>query len=317
MISIIVPIHNQEKYLKKCLDSIISQTYKNLEIILVIDNSNDDSLSICNEYAQIDNRICIIKVEYNDISSTRNAGVLNATGDIIGFVDPDDWIEEDMFEYLLKIKNYYDADIACCGKQEVLKEEDILKQPNKIEVEEMNGYHATEVLISENKIRSHLWNKIYDRKLFQGISFEEGRVYEDFLVMHKLFLKSKKVVFSNYIMYHYRQHPSSTLAKTNIKKKLDGCHAAKVRYTDLIELYPECRNLMIQRFQFNVLALLEEIKKTDFSENKKYIIEFNKIQQQYKKFNIHSSTLSEKIFISSPYVFIYLFTLKRKLKCSN
>ena len=121
LISIIVPIYNVEKYLKKCIDSIINQTYKNLEIILVDDGSPDNCGKICDEYAKKDNRIKVIHKENGGVSSARNVGVENATGEYIGFVDSDDYIEKDMYEVLINNLKKENADISIISNYEVYK----------------------------------------------------------------------------------------------------------------------------------------------------------------------------------------------------
>ena len=115
LISVIVPIYNVEKYLDRCVDSIINQTYKNLEIILVDDGSPDNCLAICDSWAEKDRRIKVIHKENGGVSSARNSALDIASGDYIGFVDSDDWIEPDMYEILIKNAKKYDADISRCA----------------------------------------------------------------------------------------------------------------------------------------------------------------------------------------------------------
>ena len=124
LISIIVPVYNVEQYLDDCLISIINQTYKNIEIILIDDGSTDKSGKICDEYAKKDSRIIVIHKENGGVSSARNAGLRIAKGAYIGFVDPDDWIAEDMYEVLYSNAKKYDADVSVC-KYKIVKNNSI------------------------------------------------------------------------------------------------------------------------------------------------------------------------------------------------
>ena len=135
-ISIIVPIYNTEKYLKRCLDSLIKQEYENIEIILINDGSTDGSLQICEEYKNKDNRIVLIDKIHTGVSHTRNIGLENVSGDYIGFVDSDDYIDKDMFKNLMIGIEKYNADICMCDLEETISEE-IENYHEKIELIEM------------------------------------------------------------------------------------------------------------------------------------------------------------------------------------
>ena len=130
-ISVIVPVYKVEPYLRKCLDSIVNQTYRNLEIILVDDGSPDNCGRICDEYAERDKRIRVIHQKNGGVSSARNEGLKIASGDWIGWVDSDDWIEPDMFEYLLENAKKSKADIAVCSRKEWYKDRCILRKWEK------------------------------------------------------------------------------------------------------------------------------------------------------------------------------------------
>lgn len=316
MLSIIVPIKNQEKYLKKCMDSILGQTYKELEVIAVEDSSTDRSPEICQSYARQDRRVKVIHVNCNDISGARNVGVANVSGEIIGFVDPDDWIEPATFRYMIDLKSKTGASIVCCGKQEVYGDEPLL-QPTKENVITLSCDEAVCELAGENKIRSHLWNKIYDRELFDGIQFEEGRIYEDLMVMHRLFLKAELIAVSNRIFYHYRQHPLSAVTKTNLKKKLDACYAVNCRIQDLLPIYPQLHAVLMKQYKFQILALMQEMNSSSKQELK---IRWQDIQTEHKRckaLKIPMNGMAEKLFGWSPTAYLLFAKLKRSLRWKN
>ena len=163
LISVIVPVYNVEKYLEKCIDSIINQTYQNLEIILVDDGSTDGSGKICDEYSRKDNRIKVIHKENGGLSDARNIGIKNANGGLIGFIDSDDYITENMFEVLQKDLRKYNADISSCDIQNVNEAGECLKiirvstegQTSKVFERE----EALKLLL-EDTIKSYAWNKL-------------------------------------------------------------------------------------------------------------------------------------------------------------
>ena len=183
-ISVIVPVYKVEKYLDRCVESIVNQTYKNLEIILVDDGSPDNCPAICDAWANKDERIKVIHKENGGVSSARNRGIDAATGDYIGFVDSDDWIEPDMYELLADNAKKYDADISRCGyfvdwpdhiaqvgNGGILLYEDIERR-----CEMLRSYHLV----------SALWNKIYRRELFEEERLDESlRITEDWQINYR------------------------------------------------------------------------------------------------------------------------------------
>lgn len=311
MLSIIVPIKNQEKYLEKCLDSILGQTYTDIEVVAVEDSSTDSSLTICNMYAARDERVKVIHVEHNDISTTRNTGVENATGDLIGFVDPDDWIEPGTFTYMVKLKQKTGANIVCCGKQEVYGDEP-LAEPEQEQVDVLTRDEAIEILAGEGRIRSHLWNKIYDAGLFDGIRFEEGRIYEDLMVMHRIFQKTEKIALSNRVFYHYRQHPASALAKTNLRKKLDACFAVNQRMNDLTSEYPQLKPVLLKQYKYQIQALLHEMELAKDCEIDTWKTKILEEQRRCKQLGISLNSVSERLFGLNFGLYRLFLKIKRK-----
>lgn len=218
-ISVIIPVYNIEPYLSRCLDSVINQTYKNLEIIVINDGSTDKSGEIADSYCLIDNRVIVIHKTNNGVSAARNAGIDKATGEYIGFVDGDDYIEPDMYELLIQNAIYNSADISHCGYKMVF--------PNRIDL-----YYGTGKILLLNKnegliellkgeiIEPGLCNKIYKRELFLSIRFREDiRNHEDLLANYYLFNLSEKSIFKDETKYHYMVRKNSAATSSiNINK---------------------------------------------------------------------------------------------------
>lgn len=243
-ISVIIPVYNVEKYFKKCVESIISQTYENLEIILVDDGSPDRCGEMCDEFAALDSRIKVIHQENRGLCGARNAGLKAAAGDYIGFVDSDDRLSEDMYEYLAVSLEKYDADIVSCRYYRVGREYEGYAEKGEYDVL-MTGREAVRELINNFVLRSLFWNKLFRREILEGFSFPEGRTFEGTLTMHRLFLKCRKVVMLSQPKYYYLDNQNSIVNTKNVKNGLDCCLSHIERYNDLEESFPELRTKML------------------------------------------------------------------------
>ena len=205
-ITVIVPVYNVENYLEKCLDSLINQTYKNLEIIVINDGSTDNSGEICQEYAQKDNRIVYIEKENGGLSDARNVGLDKMTGSYVTFIDSDDWVELDYVEILYKKIIEYQADISVGNYYSYNEDEETYyfhiygdsyyeKVYDNISIFE-NLYESQEMksfaLISA-------WGKLYKAKLFDYLRFDKGKLGEDGYFNQKMYLSVNKVVLSYFL----------------------------------------------------------------------------------------------------------------------
>lgn len=231
-ISIIVPIYNTEEYLEKCINSLINQKYKSIEIILVNDGSTDGSLKICNFYQKKDPRIVVISKKHTGVSDTRNVGIQQATGDYIGFVDSDDYVDPDMFYHLIIGLQKYHAQIAMCDLEET--ENQTNEKINKnVDYIEMTSKQALQELLYDKNIGNYLVVKLFSKKVFSGIKFPVGRLYEDIAVAYKLFLKATKIVYIPLPMYHYFQRKESIVNHITRKSIEDYLKALFERYYNL------------------------------------------------------------------------------------
>lgn len=215
-ISIIVPIYNAERYLKQCLHSIRSQTFRNWECILVDDGSTDSSPFICDCFAAEDSRFKVIHKENTGVADTRNCGLDMACADLIGFVDSDDWIEPQMYEKLYNLINEYDADIAQVGYWTEYKHRRSVKHIVKHPVV-LCGEEALEEIVF-NRMPSYLWNRLHHRRII-NCKFPQGHTYEDVFVYGHWLKNVKKFMCDPIPLYHYRKRKGSIIH--TIDNKLD------------------------------------------------------------------------------------------------
>lgn len=246
IISIIIPVHNTAKYLRRCLDSILGQIYTNLDIILVDDGSEDGSEGICRAYEASDNRVRFFRQEPGGPGKARNEGMKRARGTLISYVDSDDWIADTMYTFLVAQLQEKEADIAIVTHKitdvEVLEEP---KQPQKIEIWDTKT--AIEQLVRDQKTGSFAWGKLYRRALFEEFAFPEDMLYEDTACIYQLFLKARKVVWAEYPLYYYFQNHEGILHSRTLQLNLDQYKAYQYQTQDIIGIWPELREEIYQR----------------------------------------------------------------------
>lgn len=254
-ISVIVPVYNIEDYIGRCIESILRQTWRNLEIILVDDGSSDRSGSICDAYAAEDHRIKVIHQQNKGLSGARNSGLEICTGEYIGFVDGDDWILKDMYEFLYGLLEENGADIAVCG----YTVQGGRTESREAEAERQTAVYgkreAVRTIVEDRKIHSYVWNKLYRRKLFAEVRFPEGRGMEDIATTYKVFMLSGKVAVSDKPKYCYYQREGSISRSWDEKLNWDLFSAYLERMGVLETDYPELREfLVVSLLRFSVTA---------------------------------------------------------------
>lgn len=218
-ISIIVPIYNMERYLRECLDSIKSQTFADWECILVDDGSTDNSPAICDEYAAADPRFKAVHQRNGGLSAARNAALRTASGEYIGFVDSDDWIEQGMYELLYKLVTEHDADIAQVGfrKEFIGRRHSTKSLTNNLKV--IDGKTAMRE-IGFDRLPNYVWNKLHRRSIIT-CDFPDGRNFEDIFVYSQWLKNVKKMVLDPTPMYHYRMRKGSIIHSDAVKNRYD------------------------------------------------------------------------------------------------
>lgn len=230
-VSVIIPVYKVEKYLKRCLESVVNQTYKNIEIILVNDGSPDKCGKICDAYARIDSRIKVIHKENGGLSSARNAALDIVSGEYIMFVDSDDWISEDSLEQLYE---YIDADYDIINfKFSFVKEnsKELVEMHNDIK----DGYECDLLTYIDKlflgELNFFICNKLYKKDLFNEVRFPDGRNYEDLATMYKLYFNAKSIVITDYTLYNYwLGNLNSITSNSTIKNMTDYLLSAKEIY---------------------------------------------------------------------------------------
>ncbi|MFR1301453.1 glycosyltransferase family 2 protein [Eubacterium callanderi] len=322
-ISIIIPVYNAELYLKTCIDSVINQTYQNLEIILINDGSIDQSLKICLEYAQKDERIIVIDLEKNSgQSNARNLGLEKSSGDYLGFVDSDDWIDLDMYGYLADLIKKTNSDIAKIGNSKVYQEK-ISRNDKK---ERVSIYKNSQILKRFLlKDDYTLCNKLYKRFLFENIKFETGTIYEDMLPLYKIMNQCKKMVESNQIKYFYRIMDGSTTVSCFKKRDLALLNECQKMVDLSIRETTEIQKLTEVRLNRSYLSLLVKIGKYGYdrsitNQEIEYYIEMfrRKIKQNMRGLLFSKIPLSRKIVVILASInrnlFFKVFRLYSKIK---
>ena len=263
MISVIVPVFNVEQYLHKCIDSILNQTYNDLEIILVDDGSTDASYEICERYANSDNRIKLFRKPNGGQGSARNLGLDIAMGDYIGFVDSDDFIPPMFYEILLKLLNDYQADIVCCHYQFIQPDD----KPKYIYYDYQKIKENAKLLITDeflqnfdNYYHAVSWispcTKLYKREVFSCVRYMEGRIDEDSYILHNVIGNSKKMVRIEDKLYHYVWTQNSTSRSDFSPKRFDknGANLDRVEFFKKIGIKSQ-ENFFKRLYLLNALKM--------------------------------------------------------------
>ena len=212
LISVIVPVYNVEEFVKKCLDSLVRQSYKNLEIIVIDDGSTDNSGRICDEFAKKEKNIKVFHKKNGGLSDARNFGIKKAGGEIIAFVDSDDFVDEEYIGVMYGKMVQKDVDVVVCGYNFVKPKKDVLSGKNA----------AIKLLTKHENIDIVAWNKLYRKSLFADneIWFPKGKKHEDTLTTYKVLSKARKVVYLDEALYFYNERPGSITKIEKIEERL-------------------------------------------------------------------------------------------------
>lgn len=210
-ISVIVPVYNVAPYLRKCIDSLLAQTYTNLEIILIDDGSTDGSEQICDEYAECHSDIIVIHQKNSGLSVARNVGLETASGEWIAFLDSDDWVESTMYETLFSLVHDYEADLASCSTRQISINGEVLSLSNTGNIHILTPDEIIMGLVKQEIVRFEVWNKLWKRSLIGDVRFIAGQVSEDVHFDRLLFLKTNKMVHIDLPLHNYLfRRPGST-----------------------------------------------------------------------------------------------------------
>lgn len=238
LISIIVPVYKVEKYLNRCVQSIVDQTYSNLEIILVDDGSPDCCPAMCDVWTERDSRIQVIHKKNGGLSDARNAGMEVAKGEMIGFVDSDDWIASDMYQYLYEAMKADNSDIAACGVEMIWEDGTSSQMLTKVGSCVLNREKAMEALIEESWLKQPVWYKLYKTDLIRSILFPVGKYHEDAFWSYRAIGVAERVSVIDRVGYYYWQRNGSIMGEKYSLKRLDAIEALEHRQNYLEDNFP-------------------------------------------------------------------------------
>lgn len=281
LISIIIPVYKVEKYLEKCIQSVINQTYENLQIILVDDGSPDNCGKICDEYAKKDHRIEVIHKSNGGLSDARNKGLEIAKGEYIGFVDSDDYIEADMYEVLYNLLKQYNADVSICNFYTVSQEKIAIKNADN-GIKEYTRIEILKEILLDNNIQSYAWNKLYKKDLFDEIKYPVGKKYEDMGTTFYLLEKCNKVVVTGKPEYYYINRQDSIVNNVTETTITDYIELIMQRYDYIEENIKELSSYnkdYLKRILRTAEQDIKSLKEVGDYTKKKYEELYNKVQK--------------------------------------
>ncbi len=293
LVSIIVPIYNVEKYLSECIESVLAQSYKNLEIILVDDGSTDSSGEICDAYKRRNDRIQVIHKENGGLSDARNQGIVQSRGLYLAFVDSDDTIDSSYVEVMMRVMERYNCDIVQCAYQKIYNNgRKVLYGENSLIV---NGREIQRYLYGKKSSPEAFdiaCNKLYKSELFKEIRYPLNRIHEDIATTYKLYLKAHLIVVIPNVLYNYRIRKESISHQESLQSLQDWRKAEKERYDfyDQINI-PEMKNVALKAYYYRTLACIKS-KKITVEQKKELTYECKEIAK--KILFSHTNTLRTK-----------------------
>lgn len=299
LISVIVPVYKVEQYLHQCVDSILNQTYRNLEVILVDDGSPDGCPAICNVYAEKDERVRVIHKVNGGLSDARNAGMAVMNGEYLSFVDSDDLLPVDAVETLLKIAVEEGADLVIGGHNRF---EDVPADPVHMEIS-IQRWTPVEAMADMLRNGCASWARLYRRELHQSILFPVGEINEDEAIVLSLLEKCGTIAVTNAIVYHYRCRPESITTAHFSEKKLDWYWHCKANLEWIQENHPELEPLAIDRLGSSIVFLLDEMAKAGFSNEDISSMLLSDLRKDYHTY--------QKYYLSGPKAKVKMWLLSR------
>lgn len=321
-ISVVVPIYNCIKYLNRAVDSLINQSYKNLEILLIDDGSTDGSSELCDKLASRYGNIFVYHKENGGLSTARNLGVSKATGELIGFVDADDWINPNTYKYMTGLMKEHNADVVEVGMYQApsyfIKENKKIGKIDVVEQDDIISYYLQFMLRTGDY---SFCCCLFDKALFENYSFREGKINTDLDDKYRILSKSKKYVVSSQKHYYYFQNPSS-LTRNGLKNRDFNIFISIDKLKELTQNENENIKKLVQikeaRTHFSILAKIAYFGFCDEFNEKEVIQEqLGLLRQNYILLMRSNISLSRKLMITlmslDYYVFAALIRLYRKV----
>lgn len=315
LISVIIPIYNVENYLERCIKSVINQTYKNFELILVNDGSQDRSGKICEEYAKKDSRIIVIHKKNGGLSDARNKGIDICKGDFITFIDSDDYVEKQYLEILYNAIKRENANISICSYRSIYENGRVLKQRENFK-KVLTAKETFEEILYQKNFNVSAWAKMYEKKIFTNIRYPKGKIFEDAFTTYKLIAKADKVSVDLQIQYNYMIRNNSILTSSFNEKKLMLIDAYKEMGIFILSKYPD---LIYAVKRSQVYANISTLRQMIYAENRlvekeKKIKKFIRKNKRYILFN-NKSSVRDKIAVILISISIRLFKESWTIYC--
>ena len=260
LVSVIIPIYNIENYLSACLDSIINQSYQNLEILAVDDGSSDDSYKIASVYAAKDKRIKVLQKPNGGLSDARNYGYDHCHGEYVAFIDGDDYISKYYIETLIHAIIANNSDISTCKyKLAYTTNDKSLENKPTEESKTLSAEEALRSLFYQKDVTTSAWGKLYKKELFADIKYPKGKKYEDLATTYKVFAKANKVTICNAKLLYYMQRESSIMGQAFKPERLDGLRFAEEAVDFTKKYYPNLEKAASNRVFMEAVHIFEEI----------------------------------------------------------
>lgn len=318
LISVIIPVYNVEIYLNKCIDSIINQTYRNIEVVLVDDGSTDQSCIICDECAKIDNRIKVIHKQNGGLSDARNQGLNIAKGEYIVFVDSDDWMESNGIEYMYKLSQKYNADLVIVGTQKISECTGKVIWSTFKENEEilaMNKYEA----IKDTLINGcAAWGRLYKKEIHDGIHFPVGEINEDEAIVLRILERCNTIVKTSKVAYNYRFRENSITSTTFHIKKLAWCKHSKDNWDYIRKNYPDLEYIAKKRYVGSIIWALNNMTLDTKKFRKEIYLYRKKLRKYYREYiSDKDISIKEKLRTFSLCNMYYIYAIFVKIFNKN
>lgn len=316
MISVVIPVYKVEQYLDTCIRSVVQQTYKDLEMILVDDGSPDESGKKCDCWAQKDPRIKVIHQDNSGGAAARNKALDIAEGDLIAFVDSDDYIASDMFEYLVSLINK-GADIAECDYVNV-HSDNILFPEKEVHETVYSTEEAMRLHIADKAFKQIIWNKLYRKELLSGIRFTEGKRIDDEFFTYRVIANAKVLVHSTKVCYAYRNQNDSVMHSMGIDKRMQAIEAKEIRNSFIKEKFPILMSESLVNLWMTCIYLGQMILRDSQNPQKdellggiKSVLNRNPVMNS----DLNTVSLKNRIWlILAKHSFIFACTLRNRLK---
>lgn len=315
LISVIIPVYNTRKYLQRCIDSIIGQTYKNLQIILIDDGSTDGSDKICDDYKEKDSRVTCIHQKNEGVSKARNVGLLIAKGDYIHFPDSDDYLEKDTYEYLLQKAEKYKCDIVNFEYYITYETKELRHQVNENQYGNFNVEDSHKIVITDQPFA---WNKFFSYKSILGIKFRED-IYrgEDSLFVHCAIEQANTIWFDKRPLYHYVQSEESACRGKFRRSQLSVLKLHDTYQKIYQDKYPKIWNLFLSKLPDIYISIYYDMwsDNSNFKiEQKNFLDAYRNLYRELSEVNIAwRSRMKFGLFYSVPDIFCKLHKFIHKL----